>query len=578
MPQTLDLTNGLAVPATEPSTFPKSPLLPMNTPEADPWIFRDGRTNISGAALSRGIRLSLSSSDDDSIADALIQAGELEAGISDAGLPATEAAQLTDVLATALCVGEPRYVEEAQQLLEQLRVPEQVSVSPPEGFTYYALHPLDFHRVSVELTSQSRSFAIVGIRSIGTTLSAVVAAFLKQQHRPASRITVRPEGHPYSRKMEFHQQEEHWLRERNAEDAHFVIVDEGPGRSGSTFLSVAEALLRLGIPRERITLLGSRWPDPSSLLASQAAHRWSQFRFLAAFSSVTPRFERDQYAGGGYWRNLFLGPDQAWPESWSQMERLKFVSADRRTLFKFEGIGRIGAQVRERAFMLAEAGFTPAVSSAGAGFLAYELLPGPILNAKNLSSNLLDFMAEYCTFRTRNFSADIRDESQLRQMLEFNVPNEFGCEVILPNEIFSTPNPVFVDGRMQPYEWVSNGRDKFLKTDAISHGDDHFFPGPCDIVWDFAGIAVEWQLGRQELATLIEKFERLSGMTNIQQRLSAYMLAYSVFRLGFSRMACESISDYSEQVRFRSAYVRYRGIAEELLRRDFRTRSIQSTS
>lgn len=570
MPQALNLAQRLKLsqPASAATLSPK-------VAEADPWIFRDGRTHLSSARLLERVSLSLSNSGPDAIADALIQAGELEAGLADAGISCVnEITRVTDALANALCTGERQYAEEARELTRHVSVSEQVVVSPPEGFTYYALHPLDFHHASVKLALQAPSFAIVGIRSIGTTLSAIVLAFLKRQH-PASRITVRPKGHPYSRTTSFTQEEERWIFERNTAGAHFIIVDEGPGRSGSTFLSVADALLRLGVQRERITLLGSRQPDPSQLLAADAAKRWAQFHFVSASSSVTRRFDGDLYAGGGCWRNLLLPKTEPWPESWSQMERLKFISADRQTLFKFEGMGRIGADMRERAFSLAAEGFTPTAADAAAGYLGYEVLPGPILTAKDLNAELLDFMANYCVFRTQHFSIDTGSESQLRQMLEFNVPNEFGCEVILPEETFSTLNPIVVDGRMQPHEWVSRGGHGFLKTDAISHGDDHFFPGPCDIAWDLAGIVVEWQLGRQDINTLIGKFERLSGTNKTAARLPAYMLAYSMFRLGFCKMASESVSDHAEQARLRSAYIRYRSVAEELLRTDFSTRRIQ---
>ena len=46
--------------------------------------------------------------------------------------------------------------------------------------------------------------------------------------------------------------------------------------------------------------------------------------------------------------------------------------------------------------------------------------------------------------------------------------------------------PVFADNRMYPYKFM---RTPFgmKKLDGAPHGDDHFFPGPCDIAWDIAG-------------------------------------------------------------------------------------------
>jgi len=53
---------------------------------------------------------------------------------------------------------------------------------------------------------------------------------------------------------------------------------------------------------------------------------------------------------------------------------------------------------------------------------------------------------------------------------------------------------VFCDAHMMPHEWLELGDGRLLKLDGAAHGDDHFFPGPCDIAWDLAGTIVEWKL------------------------------------------------------------------------------------
>src|SRR5262249_40579530 len=139
----------------------------------------------------------------------------------------------------------------ASSLLEGISFPGDLSVSVPEGFAYYALHPLDYaDLVSRSGIDVSRA-VVVGIRSIGTTLTAVVAA--KVHHRFQSsrikclreygspdenagcpgvrpelvegsrgfrdpgesssmdndscvrRMTVRPTGHPYDRRCDLNQ-------------------------------------------------------------------------------------------------------------------------------------------------------------------------------------------------------------------------------------------------------------------------------------------------------------------------------------------------------------------------------------
>ena len=530
--------------------------------KTDLWIFREGRREVVGSEMLRGLQERLSARGE--LLDCLIEAGELEAAIADAE-PATgegAAALLTDALANEVCTGNRD--QDPAQLARRIGTPQLISISPPEGFTYYALHPLDFARVVEQISPDPKACAVIGIRSIGTTLSAMAAAGLKADGRPTTRITVRPTGHPYARNTQFTAKQTRWIREQISVPAQFLIVDEGPGRSGSTFLSVAEALCQAGVEAKRITILGSRQFDPQRLYAENATERWRKFRFISTTPSVSTRFSDWLYLGGGDWRRYVCHREQNWPESWTQMERLKFLSPDRCEFFKFEGMGPIGREVRERAFSLAAAGFSPAASDAGDGFLSYVASMGEHLRQEDVSASLLEFIAKYSAFRVAEFGSAKPASSELEQMLTFNVQQEFGQELKVDPGCLSGAKSVLVDGRMQPHEWLSLGAGKFLKTDAISHGDNHFFPGPCDIAWDLAGTAVEWDLGPDALQFLLGKFRQYSG-ANVSPQLPLYMLAYSVFRLGFCKMARSTVPGSSEECRLDSAYRRYRRRAVELL-------------
>jgi len=530
----------------------------------DLWIFRAGRKLVSGPAMVRGLAGRISASNGSALLDALIEAGELEAALADAGCPDTAiAAQVTDILATEMYSGEESR-STALQLTLRIHSPELIAFSPPEGFSYYALHPLDFAQIISRISAEPPLCALIGIRSIGTTLSAVSAAALKSAGRPVSRITVRPTGHPYSRRTDFTVQQLQWIHECLLAHAQFLIVDEGPGRSGSTFLSVAEALRAAGVPNDRITILGSRQPDPAALCAENAVARWNAFRFIST-PSVNQRFEGCAYIGGGSWRNFVFPSVQDWPESWTEMERLKFLSPDRKRLFKFEGMGPVRADVRQRAFVLADAGFSPRAYDAGDGFLEYEKLNGRVMHIDDLSSSVLDRMARYCAFRVSHFPAQQNSPGDFRHMLEFNVRQEFGVDLTLPETSLASEHPVLVDGRMQPYEWIATGPATFVKTDGISHGDDHFFPGPCDIAWDLAGIAVEWHLNADARHYLLNGFLKLTGR-DVSGEMLLHMLGYSVFRLGFCKMAISTVRGSDEEQRMRSAYTRYRALAALLLK------------
>jgi hypothetical protein len=533
--------------------------------EQDLWIFRDGKRSVHGPGLVDDLRRRIVRSGDASaLLDALIQAGELEAALADSGSESTDiAAEATNRLAAAAIGTGPREIADAAQLLQHIRIPAVLSIAPPEGFTYYALHPTDFAHSARKLPAEAQHYAIVGIRSIGTTLSAVVLAALLDQDKRTSRITVRPTGHPYSRTTRFRAEQLRWIDENRG--AQFLVVDEGPGRSGSTFLSVAEALLQAGVPRQAITMLGSRQPDLASLCADNAAARWQEFRFVATRPSVNRRFEGCTYIGGGNWREVLRLPENTWPESWTQMERLKFLSPDRQTLYKFEGMGPIGAEVRQRASALADADFGPKFADAEGGFLAYQFLQGPHAQARKINSAMLDRIAEYLAFRHAEFSIDSSAEkSQLREMLEFNIVQEFGIEINLPEDAFGTSRPVISDGRMQPYEWISSESGHMVKTDGVDHGDNHFFPGPCDIAWDLAGTAVEWQLENDASQYLAAQFRSRSGK-DISAKLDVYKLAYCVFRLGSCKMAVSTVKGSPEEERLKARYGRYRSMAEALL-------------
>jgi hypothetical protein len=149
-------------------------------------------------------------------------------------------------------------------------------------------------------------------------------------------------------------------------------------------------------------------------------------------------------------------------------------------------------------------------------------------------------------------------------MLDFNVQQEFGQELRLDPALLGTTLPVLVDGRMQPFEWVASTQGELLKTDAISHGDNHFFPGPCDISWDLAGAIVEWDLPSEASEFLLRRFKQLSGM-DVTLSLAAYMLAYCVFRLGFCKMASSTVLGSREETRLEAAYRWYRSKAGKML-------------
>jgi hypothetical protein len=80
-----------------------------------------------------------------------------------------------------------------------------------------------------------------------------------------------------------------------------------------------------------------------------------------------------------------------------------------------------------------------------------------------------------------------------------------------------------------------------------------------------AGAAVEWQLDANASDFLVEQFRRRSGV-DVSADLPVYKLAYSVFRLGFCKMAISTVKGSTEEARLGQAYQHYRTMAHDLLR------------
>ncbi len=88
-----------------------------------------------------------------------------------------------------------------------------------------------------------KSGLVIGIRSIGIRLSALVQATLRSQGWDCTRPTVRPFGHPLQRKVQLRPAE----GGKSFRASAALIVDEGPGISGSSMAAAAEAVAQLGI-------------------------------------------------------------------------------------------------------------------------------------------------------------------------------------------------------------------------------------------------------------------------------------------------------------------------------------------
>jgi hypothetical protein len=444
-------------------------------------------------------------------------------------------------------------------------VPAKIECRTSEGYAYYALYPEAYaaaaQRVLQELTPTR--VVVIGIRSIGVSLAAVVAAVLERGNCPVWSCSVRPHGHPFSRRVMVDATlAARWRAEAGC-GALFVVVDEGPGLSGSSFASVVTALDEIGIGVDRVVLLPSWNPPPASLRSRVAQEIWSRCRRYtvdAAAAGISPTrmfgttAPADDYSAGR-WRGSISGPEENWPAIHPQHERWKAFVARSGRLIKFVGLGRYGQRCADRSRALFEIGEGPAPGELRNGFLDMPFVRGTPLDRRTSVTDA-SMIGRYIGRIAAAFRLEhAPPNAAMLQMVETNVSE-------LLDRPFTGPLPVIgptaqIDGRMLAHEWLRTPAG-LVKTDALDHHCDHFFPGSQDPAWDLAAAIVEFGFGGTACAALLKGYELQSGDRLVHRRLPFHLVAYPAFRAGYASMAIEGLGGTAEGARFardRSRYV-----------------------
>lgn len=489
--------------------------------------------------------------------DALVRAGELETALADAGdSHETAAATITDGLAAHVC-GQTVDLRQILASLRALKTEGDLRCSHPEGFSYYGLNPLDFAEAATHLLPQLRPHAaVIGIRSVGSALGSVVAAALQAGNVVVERTTIRPDGEPYARVTCFSSTQLAWIRRKLQDNSDFLVVDEGPGFSGSTLHSVVRALKQAGVPPENITLICSR-PIDDRLDVHGSGDLKNYRSFVVGYGRKIP-VEADRQAGRGLWRERIYSNGSEWPACWTDMERIKHFSMDGATLFKFEGLGRFGALSNAQAHLLADAGFSPALLGFENGFARYHFEHARPLTRQDVEPAVLTRIAEYCAFRARNLAAPYACATALLNMMQVNLQVEFGRD----NPFSDLPIvcPVYADCRMMPHEWLRTDDGRIVKSDSVGHSEGHQLPGPTDIAWDLAGAIIEWKLSPVQKQFLLHEYRRFSG-DDATARLDQYIVFYLVYRTAYCRMGAACMQDSTDGM---GLWTQYREHAEHL--------------
>jgi len=560
-------------------------------------VYRAVRHRIAPAAALAGLIRELdrvaAAPAHDALESLLVECGDLEAGLADALSPEADgfAPPLPEFRA-ATC-GLARALREswhgrtggirpalagARRHLAAVAagtLPERIELSVPEGFAYYGLH-LETYLEAAERFAVSRpgSAAVcLGLRGIGATLGAAVSAALEACGWTVESLTLRPRGHPFDRRPVLAPTLAQWLAARR--ERRFLVVDEGPGLSGSSFAGVVETLEALGVPHRNVVLFPSWDPEGPELRSPAARRRWPALeRRPADFERTwiaSGRLARSFAAGrlidlsAGRWRAHWLPPGAAWPAVHPQHERRKYLAPGRPArLIRFAGLGRRGAALARRAAELAEAGFGPRPLGLAHGFLALGVIPGSPVRERHAPAALLDTAARYLAHLKREYPCDPgAGAAELVELAAANTAEALGEDwgeraraALLGQGGVWDAGAVALDGRMMAHEWIRT-REAYLKTDALDHHDDHFYPGPQDVAWDLAGACVELGLPREAERYLLERYAAVSGDRDAARRLPAYRVAYLAVRVGYATLAMQALALTPEGQRFRRAVARY---------------------
>ncbi|WP_262027269.1 hypothetical protein [Microvirga sp. Mcv34] len=450
-----------------------------------------------------------------------------------------------------------------------------------EGYAFYALYPENYLEAA-RASGLGADTQVIGIRSIGAGLSALVAAAIGAPPP----FTLRPTGHPFRREVKV---DPDLARQLTGRDRSFAIVDEGPGLSGSSFGAVADWLEEAGVPRHRIHFFPSHEGSLGPQASPRHRERWNRAprhvrtmddlllggsppHDLAVWVEdlVGPLDGPLEDLSGGGWRRHHYRDEARWPPSNLQQERRKFLARTKGAswLVKFAGLGETGPRKLRMARQLHEAGFAPDVAGWRHGFLVQRWHE----DARGLDQisidrdQLIEQVGAYLGFRARHCPSGGQPGASLddlRHMALYNAQQALGDDAGAfldwslppPDALEGKIRRVWSDNRMHAWEWLVSG-DRLIKADALDHSAAHDLVGHQDIAWDIAGAIVELDLSRPEAARLCAIVERESGYPVYPDLLAFLLPCYCAFHMGAHLMAAGALGG-GEESRLRRAADRY---------------------
>ena len=513
------------------------------------------RTHLRKTAISPAL---------ESARDALIAAGQLEQALADREIFGAES--VTDAAGEALIAawhGLPAsHIADAANracvLLDGTIGTGFVSVKTPEGFAFYALYPEQLIDAA-ELWSARRRVngrvLVIGIRSIGTALSAVVKTALSGIGWEVQRLTVRPGGEPFARVATV-------PGEALAGCDWVIIVDEGPGMSGSSMAAVASACESRGVARERIAWMPSHHNGPGPAASGRVRALWGSIpAFVGRRPALAEIFaaETERILGkpvteladfsGGLWRNHLYPGLAKGPAVCPWLERMKFrcrTTGSDALLWKFAGFRGVLLEADDR-WRYVE-GLTAQPVAESNGFVATTWVRGRPVRSVNdaflervggyLATEPLEWLSEQDAMQARE---------RLTLMVEVNLRNWLGEQasragLALWSGLDPKPAPLCADPRLGLHEWLLCSDGDWVKTDASGHLHDHTVLGCQPLEWGVAATcnACNERRAMRFIEIVRRRLGRRRGDLLASERIKAFRIAHAAFRLGELELALGS--------------------------------------
>jgi hypothetical protein len=550
-------------------------------------VYGSPRREVDSAALLAEVRRLAATAVATPVAEAtrtlLVALGELEQGVLDA-IPAmpVEPAAHRELRLAAQTAGSVLYLQQAPALLdtpepeapariaaalcevaarlariEHGDLPACLTVHLAEGFAFYSLYPeqyLPALRASpLWAATPDQPVIVAGIRSIGTTLAAVVAGALAARGCPVQSFTVRPGGHPYRRTVTLAPWQQAILAAAGPR-ARYLAVDEGPGLSGSSLAAVGRAFRDSGVPAGRIHFFPAHSAGPGSAASDAVRAMWAQVNVHTAPPALALPFDLPDWPAA--WRPLPRQPASAGLPPVPLFERPAWLVPGQGDgpgiLLSFAGLGPHGATLAARVRELADGGFAPAPAGWSHGYLATARPTSEERGVGLVDGALLGRLGAYLARAAivyREPGDPVAALEELLEMLYWNTWEALGESAADGTRRYGTSawRTVLTDAPLvapppglRPDEWAPDAQGVPVLALPLGRLHGHPLPARADLAWSLAALSHNFALDAPAETALLAAYRQAGGAPLSHARQHFYRVAYAAFAAGIAKLTAEA--------------------------------------